>query len=142
MRFPRNAKVICRPLEAGAFAGVFFLLVIFLLLGQLIYTPGVRLQLPAGDDLPGTDQRTIAVALDSSGQLFFENQWIETAALKARLAEAVQGAGGPLTLVIRADKAVRYELLTQLTLMAREAGIREALLATMPRTFDAPAPKP
>ena len=44
----------------------------------------------------------------------------------------------PLTLVIHADKSVTYEQLVHLTLLARDAGITNALLATLPRVVDAP----
>ena len=40
----------------------------------------------------------------------------------------------PLTLVIHADKAVTYDQLVHLTLLARDAGIHNALLATLPRS--------
>jgi len=45
----------------------------------------------------------------------------------------------PLTLVIQADQAVTYDQFIHLTLLAREAGIQNALLATMPRAVTAPA---
>ena len=48
MKFPRNAKILRSPFEMAPFAAVFFLLVIFLLLGALLPTPGIPLQLPAG----------------------------------------------------------------------------------------------
>jgi biopolymer transport protein ExbD len=45
----------------------------------------------------------------------------------------------PLTLLIYADKAVSYEQLVRLTLLARDAGIPNALGATLPRIINAPA---
>ncbi len=132
MKFPRNARILRNQLDAAPFATVFFLLVIFLLLGSLVYTPGVRLQLPVADNLPGTARPTVAVAIDVNGRLYFENQPIETNQLLARL-KAVRTAAGPLALVIQADQEVSYEALLHLTLLAREAGIAEAWLATLPR---------
>lgn len=136
MKFPRKAKIFHGRLDAAPFAGVFFLLLIFLLLASLVYTPGVRIQLPEAAGLPGTEHPTLAVALDARGRYFFENQIIRRADLKARLQEAVKKSSEPLTLIVRADKSVSYEALIRLTLLAREAGIKEALLATLPRTFD------
>jgi len=138
MKFPRNARIFRGQLDAAPLAGVFFLLVLFVLLASLVYTPGVRVRLPEGGDLPGTGHRTIAVALDATGQLYFENQLILPEPLKSRLQAAVKQSAEPLTLVVQADRAVTYELLANLTLLAREAGIREALFAMLPRTFDAP----
>jgi biopolymer transport protein ExbD len=38
---------------------------------------------------------------------------------------------------VQADKTVSYETLIRLSLLAREAGIREALLATFPQAAPA-----
>ena len=48
MKFPRNAKILRSPFEVAPFAAVFFLLVIFLLLGALLPDAGIacRLQPP------------------------------------------------------------------------------------------------
>ena len=144
MKFTRNAKIFRGQLDAAPFAGVFFLFLIFLLLATLVYTPGVTIQLPDATDLPGTDHPTLAVAVDKNGQLYFENQLIQTNELKARLKAAVQKSFEPLTLVVQADKEVKWEKLVLLKLLAREAGIKEALLATRPRAFasspDGPIP--
>jgi len=142
MKFPRNARPFRGQLDAAPFAGVFFCLVLFLLLGALIYTPGVRIQLPGATALPGAEGPTLAVALDANGQLYFENQIIERNDLKTRLATAASQSKEPLTLVVQADKAVKYDALMSLTLLARSAGIKKALLATLPRPFDSPAAAP
>ncbi len=138
MKFPRNARIFRGHLDAAPFAAVFFLLVIFLMVGSLVYTPGIRLRLPVADDLPGTDKATVAVAIDANGRLYFENRWIDEDRLKQRLAQAAKNSAQPLTLLVQADKAVNYEMLVRLTLLAREAGISEAWLATLPRLFPSP----
>ena len=134
MKFPRNARLLRSQLDAAPFAAVFFLLVIFMMLGSLIYTPGARveLQLPRADGLAGTDKPTVSVAIDADGRLYYENQWIEENALRGRLQEAARKSSEPLTLVVQADKSVSYERWMRLTLLARDAGIPEALLATLP----------
>lgn len=142
MKFPRNARVFKGQLDAAPFAAVFFLLVIFLMLGARVYTPGARLQLPVANDLPGTDKPAVAVAIDANGRLYFENQWIEESQLKNRLATAAKNSAQPLTLIVQADKAVSYEMLIRLTLLARQAGISEAWLATLPRPFATPGRSP
>jgi biopolymer transport protein ExbD len=140
MKFPRNARIFKGQLDAAPFAAVFFLLVIFLMLGARVYTPGVRLELPVAADLPGTDKPSIAVAIDATGRLYFENQWIAENELKNRLAAAAKDSPQPLTLIVQADKAVSYDMLIRLTMLARQAGISEAWLATLPRPFSAPGP--
>src|SRR5579863_7519749 len=109
MKFPRNARIFRGQLDAAPFATVFFLLVIFLMLGSLTYTPGVRIQLPMADDLPGTDKPTVSVGIDPNGRLYYQNQWIEEPELVLRLRTAVSKSPEPLTLVVQADKAVTEE---------------------------------
>ena len=143
MKFPRNATMLRGQLDVAPFAAVFFLLVIFMMLGTLVYTPGARLelQLPGADGLPGTDKPAVSVAIDADGRLYYENQWIEENDLKRRLQEVVKKSAEPLTLVVQADKAVSYEMCLRLALLARDAGISEALLATLPRPYAAPSPR-
>jgi biopolymer transport protein ExbD len=142
MRFTRNARIFRGQLDAAPFAAVFFLLVILMMLGSLVYTPGARLELrlPRADGLPGTDKPTVAVAVDADGRLYYENQWIEENDLRRRLQAAVKKSAEPLTLVVQADKAVSYDTCLRLALLAREAGISEAWLATLPRPHPAPPP--
>jgi len=139
MKFPRRAKLFRNPFDMTAYAAVFFLMVIFLVLGAQRYTPGVKIELPVATELPGTDKPTVTVALDESGRYYFQNQLIEEAALRAQFTNAVASSSEALTLVIEADKAVRHENLVRLALLARDAGIHEALLATLPRATAAPA---
>lgn len=143
MKFARNATILRGQLDAAPFAAVFFLLVIFLLLGSLLYTPGARLelQLPRADGLPGTDKPSISVAIDADGRLYYQNQWIEEKELRRRLQAAVQQSPEPLTLVVQADRAVSYETCLRLALLGRDAGISEALLATLPRPYDTAPPR-
>ena len=139
MKFPRNARILRSQLDAAPMASVFFLLVIFVMLSSLVYTPGVHVKLPVANDLPGTDGPTITVALDANNRLYFANQLITEASLELRLREAVTNSPEPLTLVVQADEAVTHTNLIRLTLLARDAGIRDALLATLPRLIIAPA---
>ncbi len=140
MKFPRNARIIRGQLEVAPFAAVFFLLVMFLLVGSLVYTPGVHIQLPMANDLPGSDKLAVYMAIDGNGRMYFANQIIEENELKKQLRQAVKNSAEKLTLVVKADKATSYEQLVRLTLLARDAGISEALLATLPRVLASPEP--
>jgi len=141
MKFPRNAKILRSQFDVAPFAAVFFVLVIFLLLGALMPTPGIRLQPPTTGDLPGVDRPTVAMAVDSQGNLYFANKIVSEPELKFDLAAAVKKAREPLTLAVYADKSVTYDQLAHLALLAREPGIgiTNLLLATLPRAEDAPA---
>ena len=139
MKFPRNAKIMRSPFEVAPFAAVFFLMVIFLLLGALLPTPGIPLQLIAPAGVPGVGQPTVAVAIDANGRFYFANQIVSEAQLNSNLSNAVKNARAPLTLVVHADKSVTYDQLVRLTLRARDIGITNALLATLPRPGEAAA---
>jgi biopolymer transport protein ExbD len=144
MKFPRNTRLLRSPFDIAPFAAVFFLLVIFVMLAVFLPVAGIPLQLPISDgspgkELPGTDRPSVAVAIDSGGRFYFENQIVGEAQLKSSLSNAVKNSRSPLTLVIHADKAVMLEQLTRLTLSARDAGITNALIATLPRVISAPA---
>ena len=138
MKFPRNTRLLRNPLDVAPFAAVFFLLVIFLMLAALLPTPGLPLQLPVASDLPGTDRPGLAVAVDAGGRFYFANQIVSGTQLKSNLMAAVKNSNAPLTLIIHADKSVTYEQLVRLTLIARDAGIQTALLATLPRIVTTP----
>ena len=144
MKFPRSAKILRSQFDVAPFAAVFFTLLIFLLLAALLPVPGLRMSLtpPTATDLPGVNRPVIALAVDSQNRLYFENEIVTEAVLKTSLAAAVKGAHEPLTLVIHADKAVSYDELAHLALLARapEIGITNLLLATLPRLVDAANP--
>jgi biopolymer transport protein ExbD len=141
MRFPRTNKIFRGQLEAAPFAGVFFLLVIFLLLSSsLVFIPGVPIRLPEAVNLPGTANPTLVVALDATGQIYFENQLIPENQLKVKLRVAAEASKEPLTLVVQADKSVPYETLQRLLLLAGDAGIKEMLMATRPQVAPVAAP--
>jgi biopolymer transport protein ExbD len=133
MKFPRNARIFRGQLDAAPFVAVFFLLVMFLMLGSLMYTPGVKLDLPLAEDLPSTDKPTISVAIDSGGRYYFDNQLVQEKQLSTSLTQAVLASAQPLTLVMYADRAVSTEMLINLSMLARSAGITNGLLATLPR---------
>src|SRR5208282_3858473 len=126
MRFPRNARIFRGQLEAAPFAAVLFLLIIFVMLNGLLYTPGTLLELPAADGLAGADKPSVKVALDANGRLYFENNGpVGEDDLKGRLKAAVRDSSQPLTLIIQADKAVSYGTLHHLWMLARDAGISD-----------------
>jgi biopolymer transport protein ExbD len=144
MRFPHNIKIFRGQLDAAPFLGVFLLLLLFLLFSSsLVFVPGVPIRLPAAAPMPGPDGPTLVVAVDRSGQFYFENQLCDEFRLKEKLEAALAQATMPPTLIIQADKDVRYEVLMRLGLLARTAGVKEALWAARPQaTPSAVAPRP
>ena len=138
MKFPRNARIFRGHMDVTPFAGVFFCLLIFVLLAGLVYTPGVRITLPeAAINAPGTAGPAIAVALDANGQYYYQNQIIPEASLAQRLRTEVLRQRD-LTLVVQADKAVSLEQLNHLWDIATSAGVKNMMQQVRPRVFDSP----
>ena len=148
MRFPRHSRIFKGQLDAAPFAGVFFLVLIFITFNsQLVFTPGVRIELPQADGLAGTSNPTARVYVDGSGQFYFENQVIDAEHLQQRLHASVAKAReqrAELTLIVLADKLTPNEHLFRLGELARTAGIKELLQAVRPSMTPPPAapPKP
>lgn len=144
MRFPRNARIFRGQFDPAPFISVFFLLLVFFLFhSSLVFTPGVRIELPvASEELPGVRQPTILVAVDASGRFYFENRRLSQQDLKEELDRAVRRYDQPVVLVIQADKGTDMEDLVALKILAQQAGIRFVLEATRPPIFGAPIAPP
>jgi len=132
MRFPRNARIFRGQLEVAPFAAVLFLLLVFVMLNGLLYTPGTLIELPAGDNSAGLDKPSVAVAIDANGRFYFDNLPVSEEELKARLGEAVANAPRPLMLIVQADQSVKYGVVSHVWRLARQAGFTEGLNATLP----------
>ena len=140
MKFPRNARMFKGHLDAAPLASVFFCLLIFVLLASLIYTPGVRIELPeAYTGLPAVSGPTVAVAVDALGQYYFENRAVRGDELEKKLREKVQRSPQPLTLVVMADKRVTVDKLDAVLRVGSAAGILPDHFsqAMLPRVFEA-----
>lgn len=134
MRFPRHTKIFRGQLDAAPYAGVFFLLAIFLLLSSsMVFVPGIPIELPEAAELPGVTGPTVAVVVDHGSRIYFDNQITSEDALRQRLREAA-AATPALTLIIQADKNVKWDTLARLMLLAHEAGVKTALPSTRPPT--------
>jgi biopolymer transport protein ExbD len=143
MKFPRNTKIFRGQFDAAPFASLLFVFIILLLVHpSLVFLPGVPVNLPQTVDLPGTTNPKAVVVVDRGGQLYFESQATDEAALKEKLEAAVLKNKGVLTLVVQADKEARHEAMVRLAVLAREVGIREMLIATRPQLVPVPAAPP
>jgi biopolymer transport protein ExbD len=139
MKFPRNARIFRGQLDVAPFAIVFLLLVLFMMLSRLIYTPGVRLQLPVANDLPGSDAPAVSVAVDKDGHLYFKNVLLAEDELKKNLHDLTTNSPGPLVVLVHADQSVSLKTLVHLELLLRDAGVSEARLATLPSPLKTPS---
>ena len=133
MRFPRNKQIFRGQLDVAAFAGMLFILLVFILLrSQLVFTPGVPIRLPVAEELPGVIWRSVVVSVDATGQFYFENQITHERLLRSRLSNLAAEAPEPLTLIIQADEAVSTGRVMELVSLARQAGVKVGAWATRP----------
>ena len=136
MRLPRNAKVFRGQLDAAPFAAVTFLLLLFIVLqSKLVFTPVIPIELPEVPlDLPGTAQPTVVVAIDRSGQMYYDNQpVINLKELRSQLKAVVEKSAEPVGLEVQADRSATWETTAPLLSVASEAGMRQAWLVTRPK---------
>ncbi len=143
MKFPRNARIFRGQLDFAPFAAVLFLLVIFVLLGKMLYTPGIEVRLPSAGDviLPGATGPTLSVAVRTNA-FYFQDEIVPENELSNRLYAAKQKISGPVTLIVQLDKDVTGEKWTQLWSIAQQIGFKDLLMATLPRVYDPSSARP
>jgi biopolymer transport protein ExbD len=108
------------------------------MLGALLPVPGLPLQLPAAAMIcPARTNRAWRWPLIPADGFILQTK-SSAKHIEIDLANAAKNSREPLTLVIHADKSVTYEQLVRLTMVARDAGIQNVLLATLPRVISTP----
>lgn len=133
MKLPRNSKVFRGQLDVAPFIGVFFLLLIFLLLkNYLTFVPGVPVHLPESSSFSGFRGPAMAVIVNEGGLFFFDDRELKPDEMALQLENAVAKSVEPLTLIVQADSNVANGVLMELNAMAREAGIRDVFHAVKP----------
>ena len=94
---------------------------------------GMRIALPLAPDKPGVSTPSVIVAVNASGQYFYENQLVrEDADLQLKLTRATAASRDPMTLVLKMDREVVVDTYVKLCEMARKAGFANVLLGTRP----------
>lgn len=98
--------------------------------------PGNRLELPEFAGFPGATNPIVVVSINLNGQLFFQHQVVREDSLQNKLILFVENARFPVTMVVQADREVKYDKIIQVCAIARKAGIHEVDLATLPAPFE------
>jgi biopolymer transport protein ExbD len=140
MKFPRNARIFRGQLDFAPFAAVLLLLVVFVLLGKTLYTPGIPVRLPAAGEviLPGATGPTLSVAVTTNA-FYFQDELVPASELSNRLFAAKQKFSEPVTLIVKSDQDVTEKTKAQLWSIARQVGFTNLLEATLPRVYDTSA---
>jgi len=107
------------------------LLVIFIITAPLL-AHSIRINLPqASAEQIQEEPKTVDVAIDAAGQLFWDESPVALEDLPARLAAAAAGRPQP-EIRIRADLDTRYEVLAKVMSAARRAGLGRIGFITQP----------
>lgn len=107
------------------------LLIIFIVTIPVI-NHAIKVQLPQESSAPvQTPPETLRVAVTADGQFSVDEKIIDAASLQALLSDASNKQPQP-ELHILGDKAVRYEKVTELMTMAKNAGLEKIGFVTEP----------
>jgi biopolymer transport protein ExbD len=135
MKLPRTTKLFRGHLDPAPLLCVLFPVAFFALSQRWLILPaGTQLVLPpdANSVAEAAQEPSYILGIDAAERVFFENQLISDTDLAKRLQELLAQPGTPRALWIHADKSVTYGRLTELGLIAREAGIQRIYQATAP----------
>jgi biopolymer transport protein ExbD len=106
------------------------LLVIFIIAAPL-FQQAVQIDLPRVDASKLEDKPLVLqVAIDAAGQLFLDSASVGRDDLVSRFNVAVHAGNGVPEMHLRADRATRYERLTDVMAMAQKAGIQKIAFVT------------
>ncbi|MFC0167312.1 ExbD/TolR family protein [Pseudoduganella danionis] len=108
------------------------LLVIFILSAPML-SNAVKLELPSADAGASSQQAaTVLLAIDGAGQIYWNNDPVDSAALDTRLEQAATLSPQP-ELQLRADKNTRYEVVAQVMAAAQQQGLTKLGFVTAPK---------
>ena len=108
------------------------LLVIFIITAPM-FTHAIKLDLPRAQAAAAQQQaRTVSIAVDAAGTVFWNAEPVDAAALDARMAETAKLAPQP-ELQLRADKNTRYEIVAQVMAAAQAQGLSRLGFVTDPK---------
>lgn len=106
------------------------LLVVFIITAPLFHQ-AVPIDLPKVDSTRMDEElKSIQIALDAQGRLFVDGDSVDISELAARLAAAAESSLPTPELHLRADRATRYERVTEVMALAQQAGITRIAFVT------------
>lgn len=107
------------------------LLIIFIVTIPVI-NDAIRVQLPQASSTPSNAKpEHINVAIDATGQVYWNSQTVDQAGLAAKLAQAASHEPKP-ELHLRADRLTPYEKVARLMAASQRAGLSKISFVTEP----------
>ncbi len=103
------------------------LLIIFMLTASFISTPSVPVNVPKAYTSNPTAPASLALVLNTKGEIFFQNKKIEKNALSSQLRETA-ALNPELRIVLSADTEVTHGKVVELLDLIRQAGVTKIAL--------------
>jgi len=103
------------------------LLIIFMLTASFISTPSVPVNVPKAYTSNPTAPASLALVLNTRGEIFFQNKKIEKDALRGQLREMAT-LNPELRIVLSADAEVSHGKVVELLDLTRQAGVTKIAL--------------
>lgn len=131
-RIVPNLKAASPLPEIIPFVSVFFLLLVFFVLGSsFVSISAIPVNLPQSANAGIYSVKKYIITVDKTGRIYFNDMLIEnTDALKTRLfADVVGLANGAGAIVIRADLNTQFGTVAKIMALADELNIRAFILA-------------
>ena len=109
----------------------FALLVLMVIIQQSAHVlrPGLRMELPAAPFEDGIRPDALVVTVPQEGMYFFQDERLTLDGLTLALERAARNRADA-ALILEADRRISHGTLVQLYNLARNAGVREVVLAT------------
>jgi biopolymer transport protein ExbD len=136
MRFKRNLQIVEGCIGAVPLVNVALLAGLFFMLSSsYVFQPGINvemLNLPVSTRVAGApDHNAVMVTVSRDDLIFFNDERVDLAKLKAGLEETARRFPG-VRVVVKSDQRVSYERLMHILDLAKTAGVHHVLLATRP----------
>ena len=126
-------KPLHGPPDLLPFVNVFFLLLIFFMIGSsFVPVSGIPVNLPEAASVSTYSVKKYIVTLDQNGRIYFNDAMVEDLKqLKGKLLSDIprDPGGGPGALVLRADRSNNFETISRIMAMAEELHLNLFILA-------------
>lgn len=108
---------------------VFIMLIFFIVTATFIKQAGIDVLRPDAQSAEIKPTVAVLVAIGPNGEIWIDNKQVDEAGARAQI-ERLHAENPKGGLVVQADKAARYEVLTAVLNAARGAGMTEVAIST------------
>jgi biopolymer transport protein ExbD len=122
VRYQRNVKIFRGGVDAAPFAGLFFVVVLFMMLFYShVFFPGVPIKLDAVEIPPEMTARSVKIL--NSGRIEFLGDSYDLTGLKQELQRRSQKGTLPRRVLLESDLGVKETRVTEIENLIKDAGI-------------------